>query len=235
MVEDGQQNLNPTGDTGQGGGDAKWYDSLPEDLKGNETLKGFDGVESLAKAHLAASGEIAGLKKQIEDGKPVIPDKPEGYGLSDKVEGFPEFLTKEASAQVSRIALAAGLTKEQASKAYEALLKEEEAILKADSDALEQLAKATKEEFQKAYGDKYEEVIGTTKQRLSQIADKAGVGGETFSKFLNETGLGENPTFVKFAIGLSKLISPDVFERNDGLGQNDGRTVAQRLYPTMSK
>ena len=76
MAEEGQQDQNPTGNTEQGGGDAKWYDSLPDDLKGNETLKGFDGVESLAKAHLTTQAQLAELQAKV----PVVHGQHRGEG-----------------------------------------------------------------------------------------------------------------------------------------------------------
>ena len=72
MAEEGQQDQNPTGNTEQGGGDAKWYDSLPDDIKGNDAIKGFDGFESLAKAHLTTQAQLAELQAKV----PVVPEKP---------------------------------------------------------------------------------------------------------------------------------------------------------------
>ena len=121
MAEDGQQNLNPTGSTDQGGGDAKWYDSLPDDLKGNETLKGFDGVESLAKAHLTTQATLAELQAKA----PVVPAKPEEYGLPDKFEGLPDDFIKAESTKFADFAHKHGLTKEQALGLFEAMAADE--------------------------------------------------------------------------------------------------------------
>ena len=123
MAEEGQQTQGSTGDTGQGGGEANWYDSIADEaLKGNETLKTYDSVESLAKAHLTVQDEVAALKKQIEDSKPVVPETPEAYELPTNFEGMPDDIATELSQSMARVAHAAGLSKEQAAKAYEAVV-----------------------------------------------------------------------------------------------------------------
>ena len=74
MAEDGQQTQGSTGDTGQGGGEANWYYSIADEaLKGNETLKTYDSVESLAKAHLTVQAEAAALKSRSRTASPWSP------------------------------------------------------------------------------------------------------------------------------------------------------------------
>lgn len=233
-MADENGNLNPTpGSTGDGGGGGTWLDSLPEDLKGNEALKGYDGIESLAKAHLTAQGELAGLKQQIEDGKPVIPETPEAYELPAKFEGIPDEAAAEVAKSLSQVALEAGLTKEQAGKAYAAIMAQEVKAIKDEAEAIERKQAETKTSLQKEYGDKYAETMNTAFLRCAEIAGTTGVDGATFKAWLDNTGIGDDPTFIKFAVGLAKLVS------SDGILQNAGpagpRSAAEILYPNQGK
>ena len=233
MADEGNPNApNTPDDTGAGGGSGNWYDSLPEDLRGNEALKGFDGVESLAKAHLMAQDELKGLREQIEGGKPVIPDKPEGYELPAKFEGAPDEMAGEISKQLSQIALAAGLTKEQAGKAFSALMASELQGLKDEVAAIERHQAEVKAELTKQYGDKYAETMNTAFLRCSEIAGKVGIQPDAFKAFLDQSAVGDDPTFIKFAVGLAQLVSSDNFERGAGLGGNE--SAAKVLYPNMA-
>ena len=231
--ENGTPNPTP-GSTGDGGGGGtSWLDSLPEDLKGNEALKGYDGIESLAKAHLTTQGELAGLKQQIEDGKPVIPETPEAYELPAKFEGIPDEASAEVAKSLSQVALEAGLTKEQAGKAYAAIMAQEVQALKDETAAIERRQAETKASLQKEYGDKYAEVMNTAFLRCAEVAGNTGVDEGTFKAWLDSTGIGDDPMFIKFAVGLAKLVS------SDGIMQNAGtagpRSAAEVLYPNMAK
>lgn len=230
MAEDGQQNLNPTGNTEQGGGDAKWYDSLPDDLKGNETLKGFDGVESLAKAHLTTQATLAELQAKA----PVVPAKPEEYGLPDKFEGLPDDFIKAESTKFADFAHKHGLTKEQALGLFEAMAADERDSLAAAEAKLAQAAKETTAALVKEYGDKWEEKASAGSKALVKIAELAGIKAEDFTAMLDVTGIGDNPLLIKASLKLADLISSDAFERSF-TGGGVERTTAEILYPTMKK
>jgi ribosomal protein L20 len=223
-----EQTQTSTGDTVQSGGDAKWYDSFPDDLKGNEAITGLDGPESLAKGFIEAQGKLA----EYEASKPVIPGKPEEYDLPVKFEGLPEELTKEAAASIAKNALLAGLTKDQAGKLMAGLLADEKASLTQATADIKKAQEATITELKKEYGDKYQEKLDNGILRINQIAAKAGMEGDAFKAFINETGIGDNKTFIKFAIALADLISPDTFEQNQGGAE---KSAAEVLYPTMNK
>lgn len=230
MAEDGQQNLNPTGSTDQGGGDAKWYDSLPDDLKGNETLKGFDGVESLAKAHLTTQATLAELQAKA----PVVPAKPEEYGLPDKFEGLPDDFIKAESTKFADFAHKHGLTKEQALGLFQAMAADERDSLADAEGKISQAAKETTAALVKEYGDKWEEKASAGSKALVKIAELAGIKAEDFTAMLDVTGIGDNPLLIKASLKLADLISSDAFERSF-TGGGVERTTAEILYPTMKK
>ena len=230
MAEDGQQNLNPTGSTDQGGGDAKWYDSLPDDLKGNETLKGFDGVESLAKAHLTTQTQLAELQAKI----PVVPGKPEEYELPEKFEGLPDDFIKAESTKFADFAHKHGLTKEQALGLFEAMAGDERDSLTAAEAEIARAAKETEAMLVKEYGDKKQEKVTAGAKALVKIAEGAGIKAEDFTAMLDVTGIGDNPLLIKASLKLADLISSDAFERSF-TGGGVERTTAEILYPTMKK
>ena len=134
---------------------------------------------------------------------------------------------------MARVAHAAGLSKEQAAKAYDALMAYELQELKDAAAAIQKQVTETEAALKKEYGDKYAETMNNAFLRCSQIAGKVGIKSEDFKAFLDDTGIGDNPTFIKFAISLADLISPDHFERNArGSGE---KSAAEVLYPSMSK
>ena len=230
MAEDGQQNLHPTGNTDQGGGDAKWYDSLPDDLKGNETLKGFDGVESLAKAHLTTQATLAELQAKV----PVVPEKPEEYGLPDKFDGLPDDFIKAESAKFAGFVHKFGLTKEQALGLFEAMAADERDSLANAEATISQAAKETTAALVKEYGDKKAEKVAAGAKALVKIAEGAGIKAEDFTAMLNGTGIGDNPLLIRMSVKLADLISSDVFERSFTGGSVE-KTTAELLYPNMTK
>jgi len=71
------------GDTSAAGAPASgqatpsFIETLPEDLRGSEQLKGFDSAEKLARAHLETLGKL-----------PVVPEKPEAYEIKGP-DGYP--------------------------------------------------------------------------------------------------------------------------------------------------
>ena len=230
MEANGQQGQGSTGNTGQGGGDAKWYDSLPDDLKGNDAIKVFDGVESLAKAHLTTQAQLAELQAKA----PVVPGKPEEYGLPEKYEGLPDDFIKAESAKFAGFAQKHGLTKEQALGLFEAMAADEKASL-ADAEAkIAQAFKGTVDALAKEHGDKLDEKIAAGKSTFAKIAEFAGIKAEDFTAMLDATGIGDNPMLIKMSIRLADLISSDVFERSF-TGSGGEKTAAQLLYPTMQK
>ena len=225
MADETQQTQTSTDNTDQGGGDAKWYDFLPDDLKGNETLTAIDGVESLAKAHLASLEQIKTLT-------PEVPDKPEGYGLPTKFEGMPDSMVTEAAASIAKNALDAGLTKDQAGKLMAGLMAEEKASLEAEAKAIQAARDETVKGLKKDFGEKWEERLSNGITRINQIAEKSGMKPDDFKAMLNESGIGDNPTFIRWAISLAELISPDVFEQSNA--SKAAKTAAQVLFPTMT-
>lgn len=230
MAEDGQQDQNSTGDTGGSGGDAKWYDSFPDDLKGNDIVKALDGPESAVKGLIEATAKLT----EYEASKPVIPGKPEEYELPLKFEGLPDEITKDAAASLAKNALAAGIPKDAAQKLLAGLLADEKASLAQYAEDLKKAQEATEAELMKEYGGKYKERLENGNLRIYQVAAKAGMDKEAFTAFLNETGVGDNKTFIKFAIALADLISPDVFEKNNASNTQE-KSVADKLFPTMTK
>lgn len=230
MGENGQQNQDPTGGTGAGGGDAKWYDSLPDDLKGNEAIKGFDGVESLAKAHLTTQAQLAELQAKA----PVVPGKPEEYGLPEKFEGLPDDFIKAESAKFAGFVHKFGLSKEQALGLFEAMATDERESLAAAEAEITRAAKETEAALVKEYGDKKAEKVSAGAKALGKIAEAAGIKAEDFKAMLDTTGIGDNPLIIKMSVKLADLISSDVFERSFTGGSAE-RTTAELLYPNMSK
>ena len=104
--------------------------------------------------------------------------------------------------------------------------------LKDEVAAIERHQAEVKAELTKQYGDKYAETMNTAFLRCSEIAGRVGIQPDAFKAFLDQTAVGDDPTFIKFAVGLAQLVSPDNFERGAGLGGNE--SAAKVLYPNMA-
>jgi hypothetical protein len=137
------------------------------------------------------------------------PDKPEEYKLESIPDSIkehidPEFM-KEASAQLH----AAGLTGKQYDKAmgaYFAWL--EKATTTANDTAAAQQTEA-EEKLRKELGEEYDGKVTRANNVIATFGDP-----ET-SKFLAESGLGNNPGFIKMMMGIA-----DQFKDDEALGSS---------------
>lgn len=185
----GQGNTDP--DPGAGG--ESWLDSLPEDLKGSEHLKDFDGVEALAKAHVEKASEP----------KPVIPDSPDGYEIK-----IPEGMEPDESAQglLKAKAHEAGMNQSQVDAVmdvYKGMVEE------AQNDYTKQLEEGKEEtitELKTDWGPKFDENLALAKKAASVVFD------DEFCKFIDDSGLGNHPKFVHGLLKIGQSISEDVLK-----------------------
>lgn len=196
---------------------ASWLDSLSEDLRDNEDLKGFESLDDAAKALLEQ-------KKAMADA-PKPPESPDGYEFTipDGVD-----VDEDALGAFKKAAHELGLTAEQADK-----------IVQLDLDRATQYAEAMKQAQEQAYdkadaelkkewrGTAYKENMAAAKQAIDNF-----FGDET-KKLLKDKGLDSNPVFVKSMFDLSKAISEDVSVKGGKVTKRgiergpDGRPVLQ--------
>lgn len=213
-------------DPGAGQSATSFIDSLPEDLRGSEQLKGFDSIETLARSHL----ELAQAKAELEGKVPQIPEKATDYEVQ-----IPEgVVTNEAMLEGFKTwAHEAKLSKEQAAmlgaKYLEFEQQEINRLLAAEKAAQEKTLADLKAEWGAEFDAKY----ATMDRALKQFASAED------QKYLTETGIGNNPALVRMFYRIGKAMADDTLAPGDGAqGSRVERTPSGHPmlnYPSMQK
>lgn len=162
------------------------------DLKG-KVLKSKDAVVKPGEG--ATEGEIAEYRKAMG-----IPDRPEDYHLP-KPEGFPEEIISDE--WFRNAAHEIGLSKDQAEKVYAQYYQNMAEQLQTQKAEKLQKQKKAVEEMQREYGGEYDAKLTQGKRAVQEI------GGADFAKFLEESGLGDDPRMIRAAIRMGELIGED--------------------------
>lgn len=184
--ESGQAQDNTDAGAGTGGSATpSFIESLPEDLRGSEQLKGFDSAEKLARAHLETLGKL-----------PVVPEKPEAYQLTIP-DGHP--VNAELVSQFQKWAHEAGLSQDQAAKIGQNYIAAEAAIMaqmqKADNEA--------QTVIKTEWGDKFDANLAVAQKAVVQFCTAEE------QKFLEESRLGNNPVLVRMFHRIGQAMSED--------------------------
>jgi hypothetical protein len=176
-------------ETGQQG----FVDTLPEDLRGNESLKKFSDVGTMAKSYVELEKMIGGRVKLPDDKSTVeeIQDFRRKMGVPDKIEdyGTYEGIDPDDMADIVKAAHEEGLTKKQ----FERLVKVSQGKTTAK---LEKIFKETQvkaeETLKNEWGDKYEKNLADAKRAMQELAP------EGFQKLIAENPtIGNNPDVIK--------------------------------------
>lgn len=192
-----------TEETGDIGGTALTA-ALKKELKNNEELKGIKDVSDLARKYL----DVLGHSKSES-----IPETPEGYelALSGELADKAKTLDNEEGRKAFGAVLKTiGISKEKGSNIYNLVLSSMIGLEEARTQAIEAGRTKAEEELKKELGDKYEEVFKQTANVLKKVSD------DGFIKFLNESGVGNDPRFVKAMYKLINMPLEDRLETGTG-------------------
>lgn len=221
---------------------ASWRDELPEDIRGEKTLEKFTGKDwtevgpVLAKSYINLEKMPRGVTVPKEGAaqpewdafyeKLGRPKSVDDYGIDLKVPEGMEW-NKEAEKHLLTKAHARGLTKTQA----EGLLNDYLALA---NDGQIQIAKARARSTEEAMQEITKDWGGLTDQNLALVQRVVSeFGGEDFKVYLEETGLGNDPRFLKFAYSMGRPMLEDGLVRGEGLGMK--RTDAQSQIEALMK
>lgn len=179
-----QDNTN-AGAGAAGSATPSFIETLPEDIRGNEVLKGFDSAEKLARAHLETLGKL-----------PAVPEKPEAYEIKVP-EGHP--VNEMFLGQFKTWAHQHGLSQEQAAGlagAYIALEQSQMAeVTKADEAAMNQL--------KTDWGDKFKDNWAQADKAIAEFCT------ESEQKFLLEFGMRNAAPMVRMFQRIGEAMSED--------------------------
>lgn len=209
---------NPNPNTNAGGTETKWYDSLPDDLKSNDTIKHFQDVPALVKSYIHAQsmigkkGVVVPTDKDADEawegfykaiGRPEL-DKyelksPEGFD-AEELKAFKEEMYQH------------GILPRQAQKMLE---KRHQAKLEHQKNMNEEIARYTQEGIENLkteWGEGFNRHVNLAKNALQEV------GGEEMQKYIMELGLDNDAKFVKMFAKIGKLLGEDKL-RGEGGGQ----------------
>lgn len=211
-----------------------WRDSLPEDLRGVQTLSKFNDVAALARGYVNAEQLIGRDKipmpRTDEEFREVYkrlgaPEAVDGYTLSAKdFEQYGQGALDDLQA-FKQMAFDAGLTDSQATKIFNAYVTSVSDTLKRAEVDFEVNKQAAKDVLIQKYGKAYEGNMQKANRTLSYLASPELINTIT------ETGLGNNPEFIDMMVQISKHY---VEEQGIDKSQGNQMSVAQ-LNEELSK
>jgi hypothetical protein len=195
-----------------------WLEQVEESLRGNEVLRGFNGPNALAKAHLEKLEEVKNLRGDLEariklPGHNATQEEREAFyrsiGKPEKAEEyeFPQVEGQENNPQMVEWAQKtfheANLSKDQAAqigKSWNAFMEE---MVKADTEAKEKAEAEAETKIKAELGEQYAEAFELTRRLLSENATPEELA------FLDESGAGNSPVIAKLIFKLAKLTGED--------------------------
>jgi len=204
-------------------GDEAWKNSLPDDLKADQTVRNVKTIPDVVKMMLHAQKTIGADKIVVpgkhatdEDyakifdklGRPAAPDK---YELKIKEGAAPKELIEGFKTAIH----GAGLLPSQAQKVFDWMQAESdkanEASLASQKAATEKVTEDLKKELGQAY---------LPKMVAAEAALKNVIGDDALAKeIIEDPVLGNHPKFLKLALKLGELMKED----SDGSeGRPDG-------------
>lgn len=186
-----------------------WVDTLPQELRGNPSLAQFQGKSwdevgpTLAKSYVETKSMIGADKilkpsdkwtdKEYNDfyaqlGRPEAPDK---YTMPEVQ--MPEGLKLDDAKIAERKALyhKAGLTDKQAKALIEADLTFVKSSYEADKQSTESAKLTAESALKQEWGDKYTANIELARSVVAKFGD------EQFVRYVEESGLGNDPRLIK--------------------------------------
>jgi hypothetical protein len=212
--------------------------SLPADLAGNPSIQNFKTVPDLVKSFISAQAMIGQKRlpapepnwteQQYNDFYKQIgrPDAPEAYDYKDikTPEGLQ--IDKDRMKAASETFHKLGLTPKQA----RGLMEYYGGILHRDVTAATEKqtnARAASEQTLKSeWGDKYDASVGIAKSVIQKF------GGEDVMKYLDESGLGNNPELVKMMHKIGRSLLEDTTRGGTAGGDlhlSDGTRAASEI------
>lgn len=220
-----------TGGQSQGGsqGSASWIDSLPAEYKENASIKGFKSVEDLAKSYIHAQSMI-GADKIVVPGKSANekdwegvfaklgrPESPDKYEFKASEKHDAEFLKS-----FKEVAHKSGLLPKQVENLYNFYGEVEKKQQEMQQIQMQKVVEANIAELKKEWPDSdYDKNLGIAKKAVDQFL------GEEGKKWLNESGVGNDPQMIKFMHKLGVAMSEDRIKGEGGVSLNESREGAQ--------
>ena len=179
---------------------ADWRASLPEDLRANESLKPFETVADLAKAHLDTTSKLTDAETRLNDYIPKLPDdaSDEDRNLYYQALGRPEKSDEYEFDQEDKNAKewtgywkqqfhSLGFTKDQAKRLSGLWNAQMQKMVEAHNAQVQNEVKTSEAKLKTELGDKYETSVELAKRlyqkHLGTEFDKNFAAGSPGNRF----------------------------------------------------
>jgi hypothetical protein len=193
-----------------------FLDTLPEDLRGDPSLRNFTDAAGLAKSYVHAQRMIGADKIALpgkaateDDWRPIwsklgAPDNAEGYQISG--EGFAEQELQSFKEQ----AYAIGLTGQQAQQMATYLEGQAKGGAAAEQAEQERIAEEYDAELRAEFGAAYDQ----KHDRAAAAGRAMGIDPQVFDDIKLDNGLplGDHPFIIKLFAGLADQLGEDTLE-----------------------
>ncbi len=193
-----------------------FLDTLPEDLRGDPSLRNFTDAAGLAKSYVHAQRMIGADKIALpgkaateDDWRPIwsklgAPDNAEGYQISG--EGFAEQELQSFKEQ----AYAIGLTGQQAQQMATYLEGQAKGGIAAEQADQERIAEEYDAELRAEFGAAYDQ----KHDRAAAAGRAMGIDPKVFDDIRLDNGLplGDHPFIIKLFAGLADQLGEDTLE-----------------------
>jgi len=201
-----------------------WRAQLSEDLRDNEAFTGFEKIGDFANDYLTTKGSATELQGKLDNsipklgenatdedraafftalGRPETEDKYELTKPTDMPEGMP--YSEDVEKGFKTAAHALGLSQTQMQGLFGWYMEGTAGAFKADAEARQTASDAGMEAIKKEHGDLYPEYVKTVDRAVQMF------GGDEFKKFMDDSGMGNNPAIVKTFYNIGKAMSEDTF------------------------
>jgi hypothetical protein len=207
-----------------------WRASLPETIRGEKTLEKFKGVDALAQSYI----ELEKMPRGVTQPKPEAPKaewdayyeklgRPktaDEYAVNIKVpEGMP--WSKAAEKNILGKLHAQGLTQKQAEGVINGYLEE----AARGNLMIEQVKNQTRQEAEATMKQEWGGLMDTNTALVQRSV--AEFGGDEFRQYLDDTGLGNDPRFMRFVHAMAQPMLEDGLIRGEGLGMKRSEAQAE--------
>jgi hypothetical protein len=241
--------IDTTGDnTGGSGNRPAWMEQLPDDLKGNEALTGFQTIGDLGKSYLDLRGKLENsiqlpgddaddAAKDAFYNKLGRPETPDGYQFQRPELPEGAVYDEQMEADFRQHAHQLGLTQAQAEGAYNYFIGQ---ILEA-TNTLNEQAEAQRvqaiEKLQQSWGGDFEKNCEIATRTFLHFAD------DEAKQFFVDSKLGDNPLVIRLfhEIGKQMLNDEAIFGKVTPPGNENQQGIVKRgidgrpllSYPSM--
>tara|TARA_R110000803_G_scaffold98863_8_gene166941 strand:- start:3811 stop:4497 length:687 start_codon:yes stop_codon:yes gene_type:complete len=196
-------------------------DSSEENSSTDEENQNDEGGEQAAGDQDDSSSDDEGNSDGEGDDQSDVPEE-YTFELPEGME-----LDQELADKFSPIAKDAKLTNEQVNKIAPVIAEHLQEMATKQQNAWNDTVKGWGESLKSDAdfgGANYNDNVEIAKTAISQF------GGEELTKALQETGMGNHPALVKFALNVGKAISEDGFVEGGEQGNAGDKNSAQKLY-----